>query len=352
MIDGGSVAPDEVRPDMEALLEARAAFFDPAGTVGSGAVSPRFGPLPRKGPIAIDRVARIEAFSSTGSFGGGPSCAPTAEPFAPSGRFCGDVRLPGATLTDEEVRRVTALLEAAEGKYGPKSARDGRYASRPVLRCGFDPHHAFVLYDADGRVLGAITVCMTCHEWVVRPSSPGTGENGEVLFDDAERKTLGAILEAHHLGAWIFDDADPRQAEVIAYERRVYGTEEDPTARGVARRAKRLEASRSGVAVTKKLSELTVAERDLLCQWTSDVVRPGRRNGGGHGYDCPNGVSWSAMYGEKSCRERPLACSVSVSDLEACLRVLREPEDLCGPPPERCRPLMDCLPGIERRGPR
>jgi hypothetical protein len=345
----------ERRPDMETLLRERETFFAADSNVGaasSSASTTRVKALPRAGAIATKRVTRIEAIAFNRKFGKGPACAPEEEPFAPDGRLCGDVRLPVSTLTEGESASVLRLLDDAENTYGPKAARNGHYRKRPVVRCDFDPHHAFALYDDAGRLLGTIAICMTCHQWLVHPSSPGTGEGRVVSFEEPERATLASILNGHGLGAWIFDDADPRGADVSAYERAVYGTEEEPTLRGVARRRRRLEANGSGVERTKKLDELTRAERDALCIWTAESVRPGRRNGNSHGYECVGGTTWIASYGEKDCGVRPLECSAPVGELEACLRELREPEDLCGAPPAPCQSLMQCLPGLAARAAR
>ncbi|MFO0668668.1 MAG: hypothetical protein U0235_03425 [Polyangiaceae bacterium] len=302
-----SAAPEapaggDVRPDMEALLRERAAFFSADGATVGGATAPpaRAGKLPTKGPIATKRVARIDAVAFSGHFGRGPTCRPSEEPLAKDGRLCGDVHLPIATLTEPEKARVLALLVEAEQKYGPSSARNGSYASRPVLRCGFDPHQALLLYDDAGGLLGTITICMTCHEWLVRPASGGTGDGAPAWADPDERATFAAVLDAHGLGAWIFDEDDPRQKAAITYEREVYGTEDDPTPRGIERRKRALAASTSGVDASKKLADLSRAERAALCTWTADVVRPGRRNGGSHGYECKD-ADWVADYGEADC---------------------------------------------------
>jgi len=341
-----------LRPEMEALLQELDAFFAPtgnAGTAGSAPPPPHRRAPPRSGATATGRVARIDAMAFNGKSGKGPVCAPEDEPFAPSGRLCGDVRMPIATLTTEETVRVLRLLDEAEKAYGPGAARDGHYSSRAEVRCDFDPHHALVLYDDGGERLGTIAVCLTCHQWLVRPASPGTGSGRAVLLDDGERTTLASIFDAHRLGAWIFDDADPRGKEVFAYERELYGTEAEPTPRGLVRRRARLAVNASGVDQTKKLSALTRADRDALCTWTAETVRPNRRNGGSHGYECVDGAAWIASYGEKDCGSRPLDCAATVGELEACLRELREPEDLCSAPVAVCQTLMTCLPGLAKR---
>lgn len=352
--DAGAAGP-EPRADLEALLREREAFFSAEATVGSmppASSMPKRRALPKRGGIDRRRVARIEAMSWNGLFGRGATCTAEEEPLAANGGLCGDVRWPLATLTEAEKASVLGLLDRADRTYGPGAMRDGSYGLRPVVRCEFDPHHALLLYDAANVLLGAITVCMTCHEWLVRPESLATGEDGPVLFDAEERSALSAIFDHHGLGAWIFDDEDPRHEAARAYARTMYGTEEAPTPRGILRRRQRLEAHPSGIPRDKRLNDLTRSERDALCAWTSDEVRPGRRNGGGHGYECSNGVAWVASYGERECGLPLLPCPQTVGELEACLRELREPEDLCGPPPEPCRSLMRCLPGIAARPPR
>ena len=340
-----------LRPDMEALLREREEFFAEGRNVGatSSARHPTRTRLAGAGSIPTKRVARIDAMAFNRKPGRGPACAPEEEPFARDGGLCGDVRLPVATLTEPEKARVLRLLDDAEEAYRRATTQDGHYALRAVIRCDFDPHHAFVLYDDAGRPVGTIDVCLTCHQWLVRPASVWTGRGEAVALAEGERKALASILDDHGLGAWIFDEEDPRMQAVSAYERALYGTEEEPTPRGIVRRRQRLEATPSGVARTKRLSELTRGERAALCRWTAESVRPGRRDGAGHGYECANGTTWLASYGEEDCGVRLLPCSANVGELEACLRELREPEDLCGSPAEPCKSLMQCLPGLVNR---
>lgn len=339
-------------PRLEALLAQHEAFFAKAGTAGQAAQPRPARPrpaVPAKGVVPTKRVARIEAVAFNRTAQKGPRCEVADEPYARDGRLCEDVRLPIATLSAEETTRVTGLLDAAEARLR-EQRESGRVVYRAVTRCGFDPHHALVLYDASDRPVGTLVVCMSCSEWLVRPASEATGDGKPVVMELEERDTLKSILDAHGLGASLF--RDEVTSELWDYVGRVYGSTSEPTPRGEARRRARLAASSSGVDPAKRASSLGPEEREALCRWvTEDVVpaRRWRRDGGAHGYECDDHTQWTVDYGEKECATRPLPCDRTVKELEACLRELDEPEHVCASPPGACAGLLTCLPGFRRK---
>ncbi len=345
-------AEPAIDPRLEALLAKHEAFFAKSGTAGATAQPrpPRPRPaVPAKGSVPTKRIARIEAVAFNRTVSRGPRCDVAEEPYARDGRLCEDVRLPVATLTGDEMARVTGLLDAAEARIREQHA-SGRVVYRAVTHCGFDPHHAFVLYDASDRPLGTIVVCISCGEWLVRPASEATGEGEPAVMAPDEESTLRSILEAHDLGASLF--RDEVRKELWDYVGRVYGSTREPTPRGEARRRARLAASSSGVAAEKRASTLGREEREALCRWVTEDVVPAyrsRSDGGARGYECDDHTEWLVDYGERACAERPLPCDRSVGELEACLRDLDEPQHLCVPAPASCAGLLTCLPGFRRQ---
>ncbi len=305
--------------------------------------------IPTAGVVPVRNVARIEAYAfnrARDRFERGPHCEVRDEPFTREGRTCGDVRLPIATLSPDELARVTSLLTASEARLA--EMKKGKHiVKRAVVRCGFDPHHALALFDANDQLLGRIVVCFSCHEWLVLPASEATGGGEHAVMTPDETTELRAILDAHDLGASLFEDEKVREA--YAYDNARYGWRDQLTALGVARRKARLARSSSGVATTRRLVDLSREDRALLCGWLADDVRPSlARTGASHGFECERGESWSVDYGEAACAERPLTCTAAVADVEACLRDFLAPDHLCGPAPKTCDGLLGCLPGITR----
>lgn len=335
---------------------ARETFFTTQGTAGrlpSAENPPRpRRTLPSAGLVPVAKVARIEAYAfnrARDRFQRGPHCEVREEPFARDGRTCGDVRLPMASLSPDEVARVAGLLAASEARLA-EMKKATYVVKRAVVRCGFDPHHALALYDANDQLLGRIVICFSCHEWLVVPASEATGGGEHVVMTAEEGDVLRAIVDAHDLGASLFEDE--RLREAYAYDNARYGWRDQLTPLGVARRKARLARSASGVDTTRRLVDLTRDERALLCGWLDDEVTPslGRR-GDAHGYECKAGEEWLVDYGEPACPKRPLGCNASVAEAEACLRDLVAPDHLCGPAPKTCDGLLGCLPGITRRPP-
>ncbi|HRG99907.1 MAG TPA: hypothetical protein PLR99_26860 [Polyangiaceae bacterium] len=265
MSDAGTTDASAARPDAEpagatsdeerayqAELELRDRLADRRVTFAAvGQPAPRHpfrvaakGPSPKREAIAR---AELVTFGRSSL----PRC--DREPLAPSGAYCPDVVAPVAAATDEELE---ALVPIAQGKLGDRVyvADGGRHVVRAVMRCGFDPHHAVVFFDRDGRVLGTIVVCFTCHEWIVAPGNEENGGDAPSVMSDAERTKLQAIFEAHRLGARLYGD-DDYAVRVHDYERRIYGTREVPTAAGLERRRQRLLVG-SGLPKDRPLRDL------------------------------------------------------------------------------------------------
>lgn len=262
--------------------------------------------------------------------------------------LCGDVVAPGVEVTGDERAKIEALVPTAEATLAEQKTH-GHWTLRASMRCGFDAHHAVALYDSTGTVIAKMLLCFTCGEWIVSPGSDATGRAEPRTMTSDERKTLAEIFDRHGLAAWACDT--PLATEVSEYERRAFGTEREPTARGKARRLARL-ASGSGAPKDVAIRDLGRSDRAKLCEWAASEVRPTREGTGTHGYECTGGAQWVSEMTEPTCATAPSSCTKTVAEVESCLRVFREPEDLCASPgdvPAECRGLLDCLPGLVRR---
>ncbi len=335
---------------MEARVRELDRLGDPVGNYGTTpqTVPPKYRVPAARAQFPAARVARATMVTFGHTPREGEACDAEAEPLRANGTYCADVKTGHADLTTEEreaVLRLPTLVEAARKLSEQKPPR-----SIVTLRCGFDPHHALVFFDAEGTPIARIVVCFTCGEWIVAPASAPTGGTAPTAMPADVRALFARIANAHALATWLYDDAERGAFET--YLRATYGTEAEPTARGREKRRARL-ASGSGVAQEKPLRGLDENDRARLCRWTNEEVRPERgqrrRNPDGYGYECKDGAQWLGAPERKACASKALPCDRSVAELEACLRVFREPEDLCESPPKACEGLLDCLPGLVRR---
>jgi len=339
--------PREV--ELGRLLAERDALADPRATFS--AITQRAprrpyavaaqGPFPRPGDAAEIRLYTF----GRGRLEGCP--AGPRLPFTEEGTLCADVVVPGVVLGAVHRARVESLVPDAEARLVEEKKGD-YVASRPVTRCDFDPHHAVAFFDAEGSAIAKILVCFSCGEWIVSPSSEATGGTEPHQMTPAERATLAALFDVHGLAAWAM--AGPLADEVRAYEVARFGTEQAPTALGLARRATRL-APGSGAPRDTPMRALSRADRARLCAWIAAEVRPAREPTRTRGYACTSGARWTNRIAEPACATTPTACESTVGEVEACLRVLREPEDLCAAPEEvskACQGLLGCLPGLTR----
>lgn len=340
-------APREL--ELERLLAERDALADSSRT---------FSVLTQTRPKTPYSVPQLGKFPAPGvatrvvlyAFGRAPvaGCDDDARaPFTAQGTLCGNVVAPGVEVTGEERAKIEALVPSAEALV-ERQKRDSHRISRAVMRCGFSAHHAVALFDATGSVIAKMLLCFTCGEWIVSPGSEATGGKDPRVMSDEERHTLAEIFDRHGLAAWACDT--PLAHEVHEYELETFGTEREPTARGSARRLARL-ASGSGAPKDIAIRNLGSRDRARLCEWAAREVRPTREPARSRGYACPSGVEWGSEMTEPSCATSPTRCTKTVGEVEACLRVFREPEDLCASPaevPTECRDLLDCLPGIVR----
>lgn len=278
-------------------------------------------------------------------------------PYASDGRLLGRVVPPEAVLTAEERDRVLGVVRAAEEKARQEVAT-GHRTKRPLLRCGFDDHHALVLFDAHDRPIAKMRVCFTCGEILVTPGIDVLGNGEPVVMTTEERATFQEIFDGHGLGAWTYGDR-PELEELFAYERRVYGDGSRPTALGIQRRA-RLDMRPSGVdsAATAK-AQPDDAERFCVWlrgeMWSRRFGARGPSSPTGH-FECESGLRYSFTEQEeppRGCSAKVL-CDVPFERIERCYRsgLFEGPEKICREgTPAACDGLLGCLPYVEWHGP-
>jgi hypothetical protein len=336
-----SVGPSAEERAYQAELDLRDRLADRRITFAEKGQPPPKHPfrVPAKGPFPKrEAIARAELLTFRRSRI--PGCS--NKPVTPNGAYCPDVVAPVATATDEELE---ALVPIAQGKLGDRvyvGPNGQKRVSKAVVRCGgFDPHHAVVFYDRDGRALGTIVVCFTCHEWLVTPGNDETGGDTPSVMSAAERQKLQDIFEAHKLGARLFGDDDYAD-RVHAYERQIYGTRLLPTPAGLERRRQRLLPG-SGVPKDRPMRDLGKDDRAKLCGFVETEVRPRH---GGAGYECLNGARFSVDADPATCAKAPWTCAATVGEVETCLSVFHEPNDLCGETKPECKAVLGCLPGV------
>jgi hypothetical protein len=337
-----------VSPEMERLLAESERLEDPVITFSRVAQTPppRRYAVARRGHFPVREAAHAVIYTFGWSLVPG-ACGPDEPlPFTRAGTLCPEVVSPGVVLDADEIGRVTALLSESDAALAEQK-KSSHWSRRAVTRCDFEPHHVVAFYDARGVVLGQILVCFTCGEWQVTPGSESLGGGDPAVMTPDERASLAALFDAHGLAAWRFGS---KNDEVMAYERAVDGTPREPTKAGLERRARRL-AEGSGAPPSSRVRDLGVVDRQKLCDWSAHRVEPTGEAWRERGYRCDDGRTWTTTATVAACATAPVSCDRTVAEIEACLRVYREPEDLCSAsPPPQCAGLLDCLPGIVLRG--
>jgi hypothetical protein len=254
-----------------------------------------------------------------------PEGACPDEPVRRDGTLSPEVVHPGVRLSEDQVRRLLALVEH------PDERMRGI-----VQRCGFDPHHAFVFYDARGLPVAEIMVCFTCGEWMAMPQ-PATMTR---LMGD-HHAPLKAFCEELHLGGcWVGqDDLGDRLRAAAERRRKRNGGSWWPGG----------DLLGSGLDRDRHVDTLTPAERRLLCTASAEAmltVGKALRGRPGTGYECQDGHTLSFLY-LPECIERSPRCGVSVGAVEACMQ--RLPGDVCEQEEATraaCDPVRSCLPAV------
>lgn len=333
--------PDGTDPRLEARLLELEARSDKRSTV-RGKHDPNPAPtrpprpLPAKGSFpSSSAIASIRAYAYNGAFPCSGAKDVTDEPFTRDGRLCDDVVPPVAELNVDERARIVALFDAANARQRTLERLGG--ARRARMRCGFDPHHVLVMFDAKGVPIAKLQVCFTCSEWQATPGDMALGGVDPAVMTPEERTAIGDVLDAHGLGAWMYGGA--KLEEVAAYELRVYGAPKQRTAAGRAR-IERRRAIGSGVSPDLTASNLSSDDRERLCDWfranMADAEDAGLSAHAAGNFECESGQPYSTRLDAGEC-EAKLTCNATVARIEACLRSFADgPERIClrGPAPE------------------
>lgn len=270
-----------------------------------------------KGRFPFAAVKSVRVFLLGGSVEG-----ETALPFGTDGSLDDRIILPVVTLTDEERDRVLGHVR-----------KDEADPERHAYKCGFDPHHVLVYYDASDRPVARSLVCLGCGEIQSFPST-----KQRFALEDEERADLVRILDAHGLAASLYMHSDePSMARHDALWERWSADR--------ARRAA-LPSTVDGAQTPRMAGE---AEVKRFCHWLEEDMRDAARPSAALAGACANRkVSWKLAREGGSCTAESL-CDVPLGRIETCLRrsFLAGAAATCdeGLAPE-CAGLMACLPYV------
>jgi hypothetical protein len=346
--------------DLDAMLTARMRLHDWRNSffgarIENPPIKARARRVPQRGSFRLEAVAEIRAYHYRRDFtvGNVPDSYGELEytdlPFTKDGRIDGHVVPPEAILTEAERDRVLGLVRAAVKAYDDVQRHGG--SLRPVLRCGFDPHHVFVFFDQAGAPVARIDVCFTCSEVTVRPAMAAFDNGDPSVMTDDERSAFREIADAHNLGAWTYGET-PEGEALAAYEGRLYYTKDrDLTAEGKMRQA-RIDDIPSGVPGDLTPKTASKADVDRFCVWLGAEIgsRHWRRPSPTGGFECGNGQTYAfgSATASAMCEAKQL-CNAPFGKMETCLRksFFVGPELVChaGVDPS-CEGLLNCLPSL------
>jgi hypothetical protein len=238
------------------------------------------------------------------------------------GRLCPSAVVPAKPLSRQQVDALLELAARAPGQHR--------------LRCGFNPHHAFVFTDAGDRPVADVRVCFECGEWSL---------NGEyqVSMPDGAYAQLAELCQRLGLGGCPLA-AEPGRTESAAWTReefwRWYEQGDPPRA-----------SSALGIAKDKALSAMTEVERRKLCAYRTSEVQRSALDAPDPSYDFGGGRTYRIQsFGE--CLERFPNCDLPLEALENAAFHLNRQGRLAKP--EACierwvfGPVGQCLWGISR----
>ena len=187
-------------------------------------------------PFPAVPYTRVRAFAFR--FAGGPmleSALPGCvdHVLSQEGQLCPSVVADGLEPSPSQLARLIAAANLPKAKV--------------ALGCIFDPHHAFVFYDANHAPVTDIRVCFNCGQWSIADASPVTMPDGafSVLASLCTELGLGGCpttaegdqASANSLHTWLDSGAPPRPSKVF------------------------------GIPPERKLNEMTATERRQLCTW-------------------------------------------------------------------------------------
>jgi hypothetical protein len=241
---------------------------------------------------------------------------------ARDGTPCPDTIGKGTLLSAEQVERLVDLVRHP----GPVERR---------WRCGYDPHHAFVLFDETDTPFAQVGACFTCEEWRVTPSLEGADATMGGRASDGLRQLCREL----GLGGCGFDhDTNDRLREVRSdrfFQAQAVGDFGPEPAEPVPLTA-------SGVDQDKLLAELDEGDRRKLCAVHVRAARA--RDEASHGVAtacAPTRVVRTLDFDE--CLATFPRCDTPVYQAEACLRAMGRDPCYEGP---ACPQRDACLVGL------
>jgi hypothetical protein len=250
---------------------------------------------------------------------------------APDGTLCGSVNAPGKPLSADQVTRLLRVVADP-----PRVIRlpNGGRVLRPASHCQFDPHHAFVFFDGEGRPVAEVEVCLRCGQLAEVPHVKDL--DGDLFTEEVEE--LRALCSELSLGGCFLGtptyesqaQAHPHHDEAVTADRTL-------PASGATR-----------------LVDVTDEDRRRLCLWfANEASAAGVRmhEFRDQGFRCPNGEEGVfSFFGSESCVERFPRCNVRVDEVTACIQH-RLATKLCPEPsavPDPCKTVESCTWGVRR----
>jgi hypothetical protein len=193
------------------------------------------------------------------------------------GRLCPSVIAPGRELTTAQVEKFYALAKLPR--------------PRILLRCAYQPNHAFVFYGADGTPVAELGVCFTCGQWA-------WSDGGPVQVSNEAYDELAELCRELGLEGCPSD-------EKTTWDEKAYRAWERSGA--PARPSATL-----GISPSRRLTELTEVEKRKLCAWR--IVETRRSEKLEIEFDDGGRVRFQS-YDE--CLERFPRCEVTLGEVES-----------------------------------
>jgi hypothetical protein len=270
-----------------------------------------FQPIParRAGAFPGTPYASIRAYSY--GFDEGLALAAAAsgpcDLVARDGTLCPTVNAPGRRLSPEQQERLTALVRGAV--FSTKSG-EGESLGRGYTRCDFDPHLAFVWFDAAERPVGQLEVCFGCDEWDTRPFVEGI-RGPSMMHSDEHEAVLGLCRELG-LDGCFFGDSLRREA----FDRLRYAPPDSGSPSPILSWLGRPPA----VELDQALATTSISERRSLCAWYARRIAEtlnSRVEPGIH-WTCEDGYRGS-LESLSECVDLFPDCSVQVREILDCV---------------------------------
>jgi hypothetical protein len=252
-----------------------------------------------------------------------PGCG--EEVLASDGTLCPSVAAPGATLSSAQADRLVAAIR------NPDPEVRGTH-----LRCGFEPHHAFVFYDAKGAPIADLLVCFTCGEWRARPEPKGIGQ----LMGKAGAE-MRALCRELNLGG-CFVGVDETEKKVWDARKRLHEAEKSrPKAPGQGM------VAAAGIDAAKPIKDLTATEKRKLCASFAHRLTSETSFRLESGFECENDRGVGSFLDLASCSSRMPPCDTPIGKIEPCMNALLD--DVCLTEPaasSACAPVRSCMWGL------